>query len=89
MSKIFEDKYTLFKEIMKKEIDSKYWKCIYGVWMLNHRINYSYYKEQDIKIMKHLLKDLFDEYPIEDFITLINIYQEYVLVKDKIKESEE
>ena len=68
---------------MNKDIDEKYWNCIYGVWMLNLRINYSYNKEENIKIMKYVLNNLFDKYPIEDFITLLNIHQECRLIKER------
>ena len=80
INNIFENKYELFRKVLNKDIDEKFWNCIYGVWMLNFRINYSYHKEENIKIMKYVLGDLFDKYPIEDFITLLNIHQEYQLI---------
>lgn len=70
--------YEEYKQLTKKTINSDKWNGLYCAWLINLLINY-HDRESRLKFYKFIFPDLFDKYPIEELIILLNIRTEYHL----------
>ena len=87
---LYNNDYNRFKLMNKRTISEDKWKCIYCVWWLDLKINY-HDKDDKIRFYKYIFPKLFEMYPIEDFVMMFHIDQEYFIreKKKKCKESDE
>jgi hypothetical protein len=78
-----------FNNHLKKKIRIDNWNGLYCGWFLNIKINY-HHKNDTLKFMKYIFPELFEKYPIEDYITMFHIQLEYYIreEKQKCKDSE-
>jgi hypothetical protein len=65
--------YEMYKKEFESEISSDKWSCIYISWLINSNVFFNK-RYENYKLLKLLFPKLFEEYPIDDFLRLMNIY---------------
>jgi hypothetical protein len=73
-----------FNNLLKKKIQIDNWNGLYCAWFLNIKINY-HHKNDTLKFMKYIFPELFEKYPIEDYIMMFHIQLEYYIREEKQK----
>ena len=81
LTEIFGKKYQSYLRHFHKEIPKEKWNGIYIMWLF--RCSYPII-ESDIDIKKYVFPELFEEYPFEDLLILLNLHDAIV---EQIKES--
>jgi hypothetical protein len=83
LTEIFGKKYESYLRHFHKEIPKEKWDGIFIAWLFFDRCIFPY-TEENLKMERYIFPELFEEYPFEDLLTLLNLHDAVV---EQIKES--